>query len=48
MMSVLLCFLHPHSCVPQVHTGLNICLYSLSLLCINRADLLAMSHYIFL
>jgi len=47
-MSVLLCFMHPYSCMPKVHTGFNICLYSISLLCIDRADLLPMSQYIFL
>ena len=47
MLSVLLCFLHPHSCMPKVHTGFNICLYSISLLCIDRADLLPMSQHIF-
>ena len=44
MMSMLLCFLIPHSCMPYV----NICLYSISLLCIDRAELVPMSQYILL
>ena len=48
LMSVLLCFVHPHSCMPQGHTGFNICLYRISLLCIDRADLLPTSQYILL
>ena len=48
MMSLLLCFMHPHSWMPQVHAGFSICLYSISVLCIDRVDLLPMIHYIFL
>jgi len=38
IMSLLLCFVHPHSWMPQVHAGFNISLYSVTLLCIDRAD----------
>ena len=38
----------PHSCMPSVHTGFSICLCSISLVCIDRADLLPMRYYIFL
>jgi len=45
IMAILLGFMHPHSCKPQAHTGFNICLYSTSLFCVDRADLLPMSQY---
>jgi hypothetical protein len=45
---ILLCLVHPHSCIPYVRMGFRICLQSVSLLCRDRVALQPGSQYSFL